>query len=376
MASASAAQHAVAVAVAVGVVEQLEAVDVAHDHGRGRPPVRAGQGLVEGRVVAEAGERVGLGALAQRAQQLGGAQAGGAVGGELLEQLDVVGADGRRLVGDQHEGAQQLAVGEEADRDQRLDPRGAQLGQVGRRRRLGLADGEERDPVLDPRPDRVERRGPQDLRQRAGRDRRPQGAAGAGRAREQHRAQRDEVERGAQQRVGDRCRVLQVGDVGDVAQQALHARLAGQPAELLDARAEGAGALAQVVEVAVAQRLARFDVEHADGQAAGAQGEARLGHDPRVGLEVVLACADVLDDHLGPLAVRAPHDPGTARQPVAGLPVAVQGGAPQASAAGEVDRGQEPLLAPDVVDHRRRGGGGVRGSLERQAQQGGGQAHH
>jgi hypothetical protein len=29
-----------------------------------------------------------------------------------------------------------------------------------------------------------------------------------------------------------------------------------------------------------------------------------------------------------------------------------------------------------VVDHRRRCGGGVRGSLERQAQQGGGHAHH
>ena len=134
--------------------------------------------------------------------------------------------------------------------------------------------------------------------------------------------------------------------------------------------------LAQVLEVAVAQGLARLDVEHADGQAAGAHGEARLGHDPRVGLEVVLARADVLEDHLGPLAVRAPHDPGAAGQPVAGLPVAVQAGAPQASAAGEVDRGQEPLLARDVVDHRRRGGGGVRSSLERQAQQGGGQAHH
>ncbi len=154
------------------------------------------------------------------------------------------------------------------------------------------------------------------------------------------------------------------------------AGLAGQAAELVDARAEGAGALAQVVEVAVAQRLARLDVEHADGQAAGAQREARLGHHPGVGLEVVLARADVVDDHLGPLAVRAPHDPGAARQPVAGLPVAAQRGAAQAPAAGEVDRRQQPLLARDVVDHRRRGRGGVRGSLERQAQQGGGHAHH
>ena len=53
--------------------------------------------------------------------------------------------------------------------------------------------------------------------------------------------------------------------LGDVAQQALRRGLAGQAAELLDARAEGAGALAQVLEVAVAQRLARLDVEHADG---------------------------------------------------------------------------------------------------------------
>ena len=225
-------------------------------------------------------------------------------------------------------------------------------------------------------PIELERRGAQDVRQRAGRDRRPQGAAGAGRAREQRGAQRDEVERGVQQRVGDRGGVLEVGDVGDVTQQALRPGLAGQAAELFDARAEGAGALAQVVEVAVAQRLARLDVEHADGQAAGAQREARLGHDSGVGLEVVLARADVLDDHLGPLAVRTPHDPGAARQPVAGLPVAAQRGAPQASAAGEVDRGQQALLAGDVVDHRRRGGGGVRGSLERQAQQGGGHAHH
>ena len=331
---------------------------------------------MEGCVVAEAGERVGLGALAQRAHQLGGPQAGGAVGGELLEQLDVVGADDGRLVGGQHEGAQQLAVGEEADGDQRLDARGAQLGEVGRGRRVVLADGEERDPVLDPRPDRLERRGAQDARQRAGRDDGRRAPAAASRAREQRRAQRDEVERGVQQRVSDRSGVLQVGDVGDVAQQALRARLARQAAELVDARAEGAGALAQVVEVAVAQRFARLDVEHAHGQAAGAQREARLGHDRGVGLEVVLARADVLDDHLGPLAVRAPHDPGTARQPVAGLPVAAQRGAPQATAAGEVDRGQQPLLARDVVDHRRRGGGGVRSSLERQAQQGGGHAHH
>ena len=49
-----------------------------------------------------------------------------------------------------------------ADGDQRLDARGAQLGQVGRGRRVLLADGEERDPVLDPRPDRLERRGAQD----------------------------------------------------------------------------------------------------------------------------------------------------------------------------------------------------------------------
>ena len=150
----------------------------------------------------------------------------------------------------------------------------------------------------------------------------------------------------------------------------------GRPPELVDARAEGAGALAQVVEVAVAQRLARLDVEHADGQAARAQREARLGHDPGVGLEVVLAALTSCDDHLGPLAVRAPHDPGAARQPVAGLPVAAQRGAAQAPAAGEVDRRQQPLLARDVVDHRRRGGGGVRRSLERQAQQGGGHAHH
>ena len=212
-------------------------------------------------------------------------------------------------------------------------------------------------------------------RQRAGRDRRPQ-AAGAGRAREQRGAQRDEVERGAQQRVGDGGRVLQGGHLGDVAQQALRPRLAGQAAELVDARAEGAGALAQVLEVAVAQRLARLDVEHADGEAPRAQREACLGHDPRVGLEVVLARADVVDDDLGPRAVRAPHDPGASRQPVARLPVAAQRGAPQAPAAGEVDRRQQPLLARDVVDDRRRGGAGVRGSLERQAQQGGGQAHH
>jgi hypothetical protein len=298
------------------------------------------------------------------------------VGGELLEQLDVVGADGARRFGGQDERAQQLVVSKEADGDQRLDSGRAQLGQVGRGRRIALADGEDRDPILDPGADRLERRGAQDVRQRPGRDRRPQCAAGAGRAREQRRPQRDQVERGVQQRVGDGGGVLQGGDGGDVAQQALRPRLARQAAQLVDARAEGAGALAQVVEVPVAQRLARLDVEHADGQAARVQGEARLGHYSGVGLEVVLARADVLNDRLGPVAVRAPHDPGVARQAVAGLPVAAQRGAPQAPAAGEVDRRQQPRLACDVVGHRRRGGGGVGGSLERQAQQGGGHAHH
>ena len=136
---------------------------------------------------------------------------GGAVGGEQLEQLDVVGADGGRLGRRPSTRApQQLAMGEEPDGDERLDAR-----RRAARRRLaaggavGLADGEARDPVLDRRADRLERRGAQDARQRAGRDRRPQRAAGAGGAREQRRAERDEVERGVQQRVGDRGGVLQ-----------------------------------------------------------------------------------------------------------------------------------------------------------------------
>ena len=43
-----------------------------------------------------------------------------------------------------------------------------------------------------------------------------------------------------------------------------------------------------------------------------------------------------------------------------------------APAAAIVDRGQQALLARDVIDHRRRGGAGVRRAFERQAQQGGG----
>ena len=62
-------------------------------------------------------------------------------------------------------------------------------------------------------------------------------------------AQRDEVEGGVQQPVGDGVGVLQGAEVGDVAQQALGGGLGGQAAELLDARAEGGRALPQVLEV-------------------------------------------------------------------------------------------------------------------------------
>jgi hypothetical protein len=148
-----------------------------------------------------------------------------------------------------------------------------------------------------------------------------------------------------------------------VAQQALGGGLAGQAAEPLDARAEGGRALAQVLEVAVTQRLARPDVEHAHRQPAGQDGEARLGHDAGIGLQVVRAGRDVGDDDLGRGAEGASHDAGAARQPVTGLPVAAQRGAAQATAPRQVHRGQQPLLASDVVDHRRRCRGGVGGTL-------------
>ena len=104
-------------------------------------------------------------------------------------------------------------------------------------------------PSLDPVGDRLELGVAQDRRQRAGCARRPQAAVAAGGAREQRGAQRDEIEGGVQQSVGDRVGVLQRGEAGHVAQQALGGRLRGQAAELLDARAEGARALAQVLEV-------------------------------------------------------------------------------------------------------------------------------
>ena len=201
-------------------------------------------------MVAEAGQRIALGALAQRAHQLGGTQARGPVGGELLEQLDVVGADDGRLGGGQDQGAEQLALDEESHGDHRLDPGGAQIGEVGGGgRRLGLADREARDPVLDPVRDRLEPGVAQDRRQRPGRARRPQAAVAAGGAREQRGAQRDEIQGGVQQSVGDRVGVLQRGEAGDVVQQALGGGLGGQAAELLDARAEGARARAQVLQV-------------------------------------------------------------------------------------------------------------------------------
>ena len=266
-----AAQHAIAVSVAVGVVEELEAVDVAHDHGGGRPAVRSGQRLVEGRVVAEAGERVALGALAQRAQQLGGAQARGAVGGELLEQLDVVGVDDGRL------GARPARGRRAARPGRRAPPRPAS-----RPRRRADRRGWQR-PVPRAIPtvkhefpsctqvrDRLEPGGAQDRRQRAGRERRPQAAARPWCA----RAARSPAGRGPARRSAARRRRRRRpawrADVGHVAQQALGGRLRGQAAERLDARRRGPPRTRAGARGRVAQRLARLDVEHADGQPAGA----------------------------------------------------------------------------------------------------------
>ena len=250
-------------AVAVGVVEDLEAVDVAHHHGRPRAAVRAGERLVEGGMVAEAGERIGLRALAQRAHQLDGPQARGPVGGELLEQLDVAAGDRNGLGRRQDDGADELALYEEPHRHHRLHPGRTQLGQVGGRWRIGRADGEARDPVLQPVGDRLQASGAQERGQRARR--------GDGRSRpppartEQRGVQRDDVSaasRSTSATAWASCSAAMSATWRSIAAS----RTRSKAAQRLDARAERRGALARMVEVAVAQGLARLRVEHADGQ--------------------------------------------------------------------------------------------------------------
>jgi hypothetical protein len=154
-----------------------------------------------------------------------------------------------------------------------------------------------------------------------------------------------------------------------VADQALGRRLGRQAPERLDAAAEQVRALAQALEVALVQRLARLDVEHSDRAAARGHRQAGFGDHSRVGLEVVVALADVVDHHLGGGAVGAPDDPGAGRHAVADLPVAAQRGAAQAPAAGEIDGGQQAALGGDMVDDRRRRCRGVGCAVERKAKE-------
>ena len=250
--------------------------------------MRSGQRLVEGRVVAEAGERVGLGALAQRAHQLGGAQARGAVGGELLEQLDVVGVDDGRL-------GRRPARGRPSSSPWAKSPTATSVSTPAARRSARLAAGgasgsptvKSEIPSCDPRPRstraaaarRTGASGPAATDGRRRRRRRSCARAApspAGRG----RARRSAARRRPRRRPAGRpCR--RRGAAG----AASRTRWAGRRAPRCARR--GRGRTRAGVEVAVAQRLARLDVEHADGQPAGEHREARLGHDPGVGLEVV-----------------------------------------------------------------------------------------
>ena len=129
------AEDLVAVLVAVGVVDALEAVEVDDDDRGLRAAVRPGEGLVEGRVVAEPGERVGGGALAQRAHQVGGAQARRGVGGEQLEELDVLDRDRPLGAAGEQEDAARPALRDERDGDEGADSVGperheARVGRV------------------------------------------------------------------------------------------------------------------------------------------------------------------------------------------------------------------------------------------------------
>ncbi len=148
------AEDLVAVLMAVGVVDALEAVEI-DDHDRGlRAAVRPGEGLVEGRVVAEPGERVGGGALAQRAHQVGRAQARRGVGGEQFEELDVLDRDRPLGAAGEQEDAAGPALRDERDGDERADSVGPERreARVGRvvagmddERLGGVAGGRVRD---------------------------------------------------------------------------------------------------------------------------------------------------------------------------------------------------------------------------------------
>ena len=139
--------------VAVGVVDALEAVEV-DEHDRGlRAAVRPGEGLVEGRVVAEPGERVGGGALAQRAHQVGGAQARRGVGGEQLEELDVLDRDRPLGAAGEQEDAAGPALRDKRDGDERADA-GWPGGGRGRRGSVSTA-GMDDEPASAASPARV-----------------------------------------------------------------------------------------------------------------------------------------------------------------------------------------------------------------------------
>ena len=124
--SASVAQHLVAGAVAVDVVDALEVVDVEHQH-RDRV-VRAArarelgaQALVEVAVVVEAGERVGLRLVLEPRADLRVVERERGRVAEALRELELVVVEGRVLAeAVDVERALDDVAGDQRDRDQRL----------------------------------------------------------------------------------------------------------------------------------------------------------------------------------------------------------------------------------------------------------------
>jgi hypothetical protein len=366
-----AAQQRVARRVPAAVVDRLEAVDVG-DEERQRPrrPRALAQRRelgVERSVVAEAGQGVARGALAQLDDRGRHAQAGGGQRGQQLEHLDLLGRQRPGLAVGEHEQPEALPAGGEREHDERGGAGAAQRlvpGQAAARRvahRVAGAAGRH------PRAHAVELVDAQAAQQHPERPRGVTLVAAGVVQREQPRLEARQLARRRERLAHDRLGVLERGEPQRDPGEALRRRaVAGGPGGPDPAAGEvPAEALAEQRRAAVeltgrggAERRGRLGAQHARDAAADAHRGARRGRHGGDRGHADGAARHVGDEHGRARDEGLADRPHVERQAVADLPRAADGLAAQAAALLEVGAGDEPG-AREVVDDRLAGALGV-----------------